>query len=118
MSLTMLGLDPSIVKDIYGITLTALAVAVLIAVLTRTDAPLPGYIATGLGMAFGIGRYLVALFLFAWGLTFFFERFDMREWTVGGGLALAFASLIAMVGLLSPAPLASWWTQTNLMDLS
>jgi len=111
-----LGLDPSIVKDIYGITLTALAVAVLIAVLTRTDAPLPGYIATGLGMAFGIGRYLVALFLFAWGLTFFFERFDMREWTVGGGLALAFASLITMVALASPAPLAEWWTRANLMD--
>jgi S-DNA-T family DNA segregation ATPase FtsK/SpoIIIE len=111
-----LGLEPSIVKDICGITLTAGAVAVLIAVLTRTDAPLPGYIATGLGMAFGLGRYLVALFLFAWGLTFFFERFDMREWTVGGGLGLAFVSLIAMVGLLSPAPLASWWTQTNLMD--
>ncbi len=111
-----LGLEPSIVKDIYGITLTAVAVAVLIAVLTRTDAPLPGYIAAGLGVAFGVGRYLVALFLFAWGLTFFFERFDMREWTVGGGLGLAFVSLIAMVGLLSPAPLASWWTQANLMD--
>ena len=111
-----LGLEPSIVKDIYGICLTALAVAVLIAVLTQSDAPLPGYIATGLGMTFGMGRYVVALFLFAWGLTFFFERFDMREWTVGGGLGLAFVSLIAMVALASPAPLADWWTRANLMD--
>jgi S-DNA-T family DNA segregation ATPase FtsK/SpoIIIE len=111
-----LGLEPGIVKDIYGICLTALAVAVLIAVLTRSDAPLPGYIATGLGMAFGIGRYLIAAFLFAWGLTFFFDRFDMREWTVGGGLALAFTSIIAMVAMATPAPLEQWWTSANLID--
>jgi S-DNA-T family DNA segregation ATPase FtsK/SpoIIIE len=109
-----LGLDPGIVKDIYGICLTALSVAVLVAVLTRTDAKLPGMIATWLGLGFGIGRYVVALFLFVWGLTFFFERFDMREWTVGGGLALAFVSLIAMVALASPATLAGWWASDNL----
>ncbi len=109
-----LGLDPGIVKDIYGIGLTALAVAVLIAVLTRADAPLPGAISTGLGLAFGIGRYAIALFLFAWGLTFFFERFHMREWTVGGGLGLAFASFITMVALASPAPLTLWWASENL----
>ena len=109
-----LGLDPGIVRDIYGIGLTALAVAVVIAVLTHSDAPLPGAISSGLGLAFGIGRYAIALFLFAWGLTFFFQRFHMREWTVGGGLGLAFASFITMVGLASPAPLTQWWAGENL----
>jgi S-DNA-T family DNA segregation ATPase FtsK/SpoIIIE len=101
------GLPPGIRSDIYGISLTVLAVALVIAVLTE-EYPLPAAVAEGLGLVFGVGRYVVAIFVLLWAVSFFFERFQMDEWRIGGGLGLAFLSIIAMVSLAARPDLDPW----------
>ncbi len=106
--------QPGIRSDIYGIALTVLAVALVIAVLAPGDAPLPGAVATALGLLFGVGRFVVAAFVLLWAVSFFFERFAMDELRIGGGLGLAFVSIIAMVALSAPHD-AAYWLRDTLM---
>ncbi len=106
--------EPGIRSDIYGIGLTVLAIALVIAVLAPGDAPLPSAIADALGLLFGIGRYMVAVFVLLWGVSFFFSRFEMDELRIGGGLGLAFVSIIGMVALVDPGS-ATYWSSEALM---
>ncbi len=85
--------------DIIGIALMVLAIALAIAVFLPADAPVPGAVSGALGLAFGVGRYVFWVFVAAWSVTFFFERFEMDEWRVGGGLAMTLGSVIAMLSL-------------------
>jgi S-DNA-T family DNA segregation ATPase FtsK/SpoIIIE len=100
--------------DIYGISLSVLAVALVVAVLTPGDYPLPAAIAEGLGLLFGLGRYVVAVFVLLWAVSFFFERFELDELRIGGGLGLVFLSIIAGIALYAPADAPPWARETLL----
>jgi S-DNA-T family DNA segregation ATPase FtsK/SpoIIIE len=101
-------------SDIYGIGLTVLAIALVIAVLAPGDAPVPGAVAEGLGLMLGVGRYVVALFVLLWAVSFFFERFSYDELRIGSGLGLAFMSIIAMIALAAPRD-AEFFTRAVLL---
>jgi len=95
-------------SDIYGIVLTVVAIALVIAVLAPGDAPLPAIVAGALGQLLGVGRYVVALFILLWAVSFFFERFEYDELRIGGGLSLSFLSIISMIALAAPRDEAFW----------
>jgi S-DNA-T family DNA segregation ATPase FtsK/SpoIIIE len=101
-------------SDIYGIGLTVLAIALVIAVLSPETGWLPRYIAEGLGLMLGVGRYVVALFVLLWAVSFFFERFSYDELRIGSGLGLVFLSIISMVALAAPRD-AEFWTRATLL---
>ena len=107
-------LEPGVRSDIYGIALSVLAVALVIAVLAPGDYPLPAAIAEGLGLLFGLGRYVVAVFVLLWAVSFFFERFELEELRIGCGLGLAFLSIIAGIALSAPAGTPPWLRETLL----
>jgi S-DNA-T family DNA segregation ATPase FtsK/SpoIIIE len=108
-------IDPGIRSDIYGIALTVLAIALVIAVLAPGDAPLPAVVAQTLALLFGLGRFVVAVFVFLWAVSFFFERFEYDELRIGGGLGLAFLAIISMIALATPSAHA-FWAQTTLRE--
>jgi hypothetical protein len=99
-------------SDIYGIVLTVIAIALVIAVLSPEQAWLPGIVAGALGQLLGLGRYVVALFVLLWAVSFFFERFEYDELRIGGGLTLSFLAIIAMIALSAPRDATFWATET------
>lgn len=101
-------IEPGVRSDIYGISLTVLAVALVVAVLSPGDYPLPAAVSYGLALAFGVGRYLVAAFLLAWAVSFFFERFRLDELRIGSGLGTAFLAMISLVAIWSPGGAVPW----------
>jgi S-DNA-T family DNA segregation ATPase FtsK/SpoIIIE len=95
-------------SDIYGILLTVLAIALIIAVLSPDQAWLPSIVASILGQVLGVGRYVVAVFVLLWAVSFFFERFALDELRIGTGLGISFLSIVAMISLASPVDAAYW----------
>jgi S-DNA-T family DNA segregation ATPase FtsK/SpoIIIE len=89
-------------EEIYGVALCALAVALFIAVVTESSGVVPRAIAGLLKDAFGVGAYLVPVFILAWGITFFFPQLEIDELAIGGGLGVAFLSIVSMVSLAAP----------------
>lgn len=94
-------LDDRARRDIVGVGLSALAVALLIAVVSRTGAPVAESGAIGLRMLFGIGAYLIPVFLLLWGVSFF-VRTEIHEGRTGLGLGLVVLAVISMAALATP----------------
>jgi len=97
------GLDHDTRNDIYGIILSAVAVALAIAVLSEGTGLLGGFVATLLRRGFGLGAYVVPVLLLLWGVSFFVTAFAISERRVGSGLGLVLLSVISMIAV--PAPL-------------
>ncbi len=94
-------LDDRSRRDIVGVGLSALAVALFIAVVSRTGAPVAEGGAYGLRMLFGIGAYLIPVFMLVWGVSFF-VRTEIREGRTGLGLGLVVLAVISMAALATP----------------
>jgi S-DNA-T family DNA segregation ATPase FtsK/SpoIIIE len=88
-------------RDIIGVTLSALAVALMIAVLSSRSGVAAGAASTALKAAFGVGAYLIPVGLLLWGLSFF-VRADVHEARTGLGLGLCVLALISLVSLATP----------------
>jgi DNA segregation ATPase FtsK/SpoIIIE, S-DNA-T family len=94
--------DPRTRHEIFGVALSALAVALTIAVLTDSQSLIPRAVATLLRSAFGIGAFLVPVVVLVWGVSFFIPNVRIDESLVGGGLGIAFLSVISMTAVQIP----------------
>jgi len=94
-------LDDRARRDIVGVVLSTIAVALFIAVVSRDNVLIARGGATGLKMLFGIGAYLIPVFLLFWGVSFF-VRSEIREGRTGLGLGLVVLAVISMAALATP----------------
>lgn len=94
-------LDEGSRRDIIGVSLSAVAVGLMIAVLSSGGGFLSGAAAFGLKSMFGVGAYLIPVGLLIWGVSFF-VRADIRELRTGVGLGLIVLAIIALVALGAP----------------
>ena len=89
-------------RDIIGVVTAAAGLALFVAVLTSNTGVAARALATGLGFAFGVGRYVFPLILLIWGLSFFVPRVRIEEGRVGLGLAVLLLSVISLAALFTP----------------
>ena len=94
-------LDDRSKRDIIGVVLSALAVALMIAVLSTGNGVAAGVAADGLKMLFGVGAYLVPIGLLLWGVSFFI-RVEIHEARTGLGIGLCLLAIISLVALTTP----------------
>ena len=95
--------DGSGVREIAGIAIGAVAIALAIALLTGERAPIPGFVADVLRLGFGIGAYAIPVFAVVWAATFFAGGRQAQQARIGLGLLLSFVAIITMSALASPA---------------
>lgn len=94
-------LDERSRRDILGIVLSAAAIALMIAVVSRDSGVAAEAAAYALKMTFGRGAYLLPVGLLLWGISFF-ARADIREARTGLGLGVVVLSIISLVSLNTP----------------
>ncbi|NTU72455.1 MAG: DNA translocase FtsK [Coriobacteriia bacterium] len=105
-------LDDRSRRDIVGVTLSALAVAMFIAVISKDSGVAAEAGAGMMRMLVGVGAYLVPIFLLLWGASFFI-RTDIHEGRTGLGLSLVVLAVITMFALSTPE--ADFFLKENLM---
>jgi DNA segregation ATPase FtsK/SpoIIIE, S-DNA-T family len=86
-------------REILGIVIGAVAVALAIALLTGERAVVPNAVAMALRALFGWGAFFVPVAALAWSATFFMGGRGNQEGRVGAGLLIAFLALIAIFAL-------------------
>ena len=94
-------LDERSRREILGVLLALVGVALLIAVLSRHTGIVTDASSSALKMAVGIGAYLIPVFLLLWGISFF-VRTEIHEGRTGLGLGIVALSVISMSALSSP----------------
>ncbi|PKQ17322.1 MAG: cell division protein FtsK [Actinobacteria bacterium HGW-Actinobacteria-7] len=94
-------LDDRSKRDIIGVVLSALGVALMIAVMSSRSGFAAGAVSAGLKSAFGVGAFLIPVGLLLWGVSFF-VRVEIHEARTGAGLGLCVLSLISLVSLTTP----------------
>lgn len=94
-------LDDRSKRDIIGVALSALAIALMIAVLSSGAGIAANAASVGLRAAFGVGAYLIPVGLLLWGVSFF-VRAEIHEGRTGIGLALCVLAVIALAALATP----------------
>jgi len=94
-------LDERSKRDIIGVALSAFAVALMIAVVSRSTGVASQAASGGLKMAFGIGAYLIPIGLLLWGVSFFI-RAEIREGRTGAGLGIVVVAAISLSALSTP----------------
>ncbi len=87
--------------DIIGVVLSALAIALMIAVTSSRGGIVAGSVSMGLKAAFGVGAFLIPVGLLLWGISFF-VRVEIHEGRTGGGLGLCVLAVISLVALATP----------------
>lgn len=87
---------PGVSRDIAGIALVVLAIAVAIAVWFDITAPVPEMIRLVLVRAVGVGATAIPLLLLVWAVSLVFDRRPVSEVAIGAGLAIVFLSVISM----------------------
>jgi S-DNA-T family DNA segregation ATPase FtsK/SpoIIIE len=95
-------LDDRSRRDIIGVALSATAIALMIAVVSRSTGVATEAAAGGLKMAIGIGAYLTPIGLLLWGISFFVRGAEIREARTGLGLGIVVLALISLAGLSTP----------------
>jgi S-DNA-T family DNA segregation ATPase FtsK/SpoIIIE len=93
-------LDDRAKREILGVALALSGIALLIAVLSGSTGIVSDAIAQGLHIAFGIGAYVLPVFLVLWGVSFF-VRAQIAEFRTGVGLGVIALAVIAMAALPS-----------------
>ncbi len=96
------ALDDDARNDMYGVALTALGIALMIAVLSEGTGVVAKAGADVLRSGFGVGAYVLPVLVTLWGVSFFIRAFEIHEFRVGAGLALVLASLVSIVALSAP----------------
>jgi len=94
-------LDDRAKHDIIGVVLSAVAIALLIAVVSRNSGVAAGAASIGLRAAFGVGAYLIPIGLLLWGVSFF-ARAEIHEGRTGIGLGLCVLAIISLAALATP----------------
>lgn len=94
-------LDESAWREIVGVLVALVGIALLIAVLSRHTGIASDASASALKLSFGIGAYLIPVLLIVWGASFF-VRAEIREWRTGAGLAIIALGVISIAALASP----------------
>ena len=94
-------LDDRSRRDVVGVGLSAVAIALFIAVTSHTTGVAAEAGASGLKMLFGVGAFVIPVFLLLWGVSFF-VRTEIREGRTGIGLAIIAVSIISMAALAVP----------------
>lgn len=99
---------PSAWHDIAGVALIVLAVALLVALMSPSDALVAQAFRTGLVMGFGAGAPLVPCALLLYAITYFVPQDGPFSLRIALGLTLIVAALLAMLSVLAtPDGLAS-----------
>ena len=91
-------LDDRSRRDVVGVGVSALAIALFIAVTSSSTGVAAEAGATGLKTLFGVGAFVIPVFLLLWGVSFF-VRTEIREGRTGLGLAIIAVSIISMAAL-------------------
>ncbi len=94
-------LDDRSRRDIIGVTLCVLAIGLLIAVMSQSSGMAAEAGAGALKLLFGVGAYVIPVFLLLWGVSFF-VRSEVREGRTGLGLGLIVLAVISMAALATP----------------
>lgn len=102
-----LSLDERSRSDICGIAISALAVALMIAVLAEETGVVARAVANVVKLLCGIGAYAIPVALLLWGVSFFVRAFTISEARVGLGLGLVLLSGVSALAL--GAPPTSFW---------
>lgn len=97
-------LDDRARREIVGVALALVGIALLIAVLSRHTGIVTDASSNGLKLALGIGAYLIPVFLILWGVSFFI-RGEIHEGRTGLGLTIVAIAVISMAALNSPGQL-------------
>jgi len=104
-------LDQDARNDIYGIALSATAIAIAIALLSERTGALGTAAAGALLSLFGLGAYVVPVLLLLWGVSFFVKAFAISEGRVGAGLGIVLLSFISILAVNVPEA-TQWDTLT------
>ncbi len=96
--------QPSAQKDIAGVILAVIAIALFLAVVVPSQALVTVWVHDGFLAFFGIGAYLIPIALFLCSLTLFIERDQESPFTsrIGLGLALFIFAIMVIAGLMVP----------------
>jgi S-DNA-T family DNA segregation ATPase FtsK/SpoIIIE len=110
------GLDDRSRRDIYGVVLSVLAIALAVAVARGSEGVVSDAIAQAFRLGFGIGAYIIPVVVLLWGVSFFVRVGDISEGRVGLGLALTVLAIIsiAAVRALQIEPADAFWSHAVL----
>ncbi len=100
-------LDAGTRHEIVGVLLGALAVVLLVMLLSGTAAVVPALVARVLRLGFGLGAYAIPVFILLWAATFFIRNVRIDETRVGLGLVLVLLAFIAILAVANP-PAEEW----------
>ncbi|MCL2437478.1 MAG: DNA translocase FtsK [Coriobacteriia bacterium] len=92
-------IDERAASDIWGIVLLALGVALGLAVVLTQTGVVAEFIAMGLGLIVGIGRFFLPFALIIMGLTFFIPALRFTEARFAIGLSCLMVAIVGIVGL-------------------
>lgn len=105
-------LDADTRHEVVGITLSALALALAIMMLSESGAVVPRLLAAVLRLAVGIGAYVVPVVILLWGVSYFIRAVRVNETRVGLGLGVLLLAAIAIAAI--GAPQAMFWENATL----
>jgi len=92
-------IDERAASDIWGIVLLALGIALGLAVILTQTGVVAEFIASGLGLVVGIGRFFLPFALIVMGLTFFVPALRFTETRFAIGLSCLTIAIIGSFGL-------------------
>lgn len=88
--------------DIAGVLITALGIALFVAVISKSTGMATNALSWGIKELFGIGAYVLPLALIFWGLSFFMPKSSVSEGRVALGLSLILLSVISFATFTIP----------------
>jgi S-DNA-T family DNA segregation ATPase FtsK/SpoIIIE len=107
---------PHVSRDIWGIALVVLAIAVAISVWAPQEAPVPAGLDEFLHRLVGLGANAVPIVLLVWAVSIVFERREVSEAAIGAGLGLIFFALVAMLGASVPLASRAYWSVASIVQ--
>lgn len=104
----LLDLKPEQIKDIYGVSLIALALFSLVSIFGY--GAIVGELMNRFFRSFiGVGWYFLPVFLISWALVFFVDRWRRFISSTGIGLTVILLSIIALIHVGSPSAIDKGW---------
>lgn len=88
--------------DIAGVIITALGIALLVAVISRSTGMATNAISWALKEVLGIGAYVLPCILIIWGISFFLPNRRLREGRLATGLVCLLLTTVGFAALAQP----------------
>jgi S-DNA-T family DNA segregation ATPase FtsK/SpoIIIE len=96
-------LDSRLKRELVGVLIAVLAIALFVAVVTPGTAILSRAVSDLFRLIIGLGAYVLPFLMFVWAASFFVERGIAGAATrLGIGLSAIFVSALAIVGVMTP----------------